>query len=446
MAEDILNFDATDDTGQNLHFSINFFFAGSANSGSVTAISGSVGSYTITGLDGSYQGPDNTISTTAPYVDYAGLSFDLSDGGLYNLYNLGALTIISDSGQYSYKNGQASNVSFQAVCFAQGSMIATESGQRAVEALSPGDLVRTHSGALRPVKWVGHRKVNALRAANLENVLPVRVAAHAFGDNRPARDLYLSPGHAVCVDMLGEALMPISSLLNGATIAQVDAATIVYWHVELDSHDILLAENLPTESYLDSGNRGFFVEAESVELDAKPDAVERALAEFCRPFHEKGPLVEAARLQLAARARALGWRLERRPDYHLLTDAGKVAAQVEGRVLSFPAPRDGGWLVAEASRPCDVQDSLDKRTLGVSIASLTVEYADAPPVTIPLDDPRLAIGFYDVEERGLRWTKRRAWLAPELFGEGAKTVRIALAGQTPPRWVAPLATAEAQAA
>jgi hypothetical protein len=31
-----------------------------------------------------------------------------------------------------------------------------------------------------------------------------------------------------------------------------------YVHVELDRHDILLAEGLPAESYLDTGNRAAF--------------------------------------------------------------------------------------------------------------------------------------------------------------------------------------------
>jgi hypothetical protein len=35
-------------------------------------------------------------------------------------------------------------------------------------------------------------------------------------------------------------------------------AAVDYYHVELDAHDIMLAEGLPAESYLNTGNRGAF--------------------------------------------------------------------------------------------------------------------------------------------------------------------------------------------
>ena len=61
--------------------------------------------------------------------------------------------------------------------------------------------------------------------------------------------------------MLGEVLIPASSLVDGTTIVQEHVERFTYWHVELDSHDILLAENLPAESYLEMSNRGFFTDA-----------------------------------------------------------------------------------------------------------------------------------------------------------------------------------------
>ena len=42
-----------------------------------------------------------------------------------------------------------------AACFTAGTMIATPSGEVAVEALQAGDLVLTESGASAPVRWVG---------------------------------------------------------------------------------------------------------------------------------------------------------------------------------------------------------------------------------------------------------------------------------------------------
>jgi hypothetical protein len=52
--------------------------------------------------------------------------------------------------------------------------------------------------------------------------------------------------------------MPVHYLVNGATVAQQAVDHAEYFHIELVEHDILLAEGLPAESYLDTGNRDAF--------------------------------------------------------------------------------------------------------------------------------------------------------------------------------------------
>ena len=195
-------------------------------------------------------------------------------------------------------------------CYVTGTRIATARGEVAVEALVVGDLVVTASGALRALRWLGHRDVDCRRHPRRDAVLPIRIAAHAFGANCPSRDLYVSPGHSILVDVMGEALVPAGALVNGTTVAQVEVASVTYWHVELDSHDVILAENLPAESYLDMGNRHFFAESGIVSLAAIPDATIVTHADFCRPFHADGPLVEAVRARLTTRAAQVRRRAE----------------------------------------------------------------------------------------------------------------------------------------
>ncbi|WP_286134257.1 Hint domain-containing protein [Methylobacterium sp. Leaf123] len=133
---------------------------------------------------------------------------------------------------------------------------------------------------------------------------PVRIRAGAFGHGLPARDLSLSPGHPVLVgadaDGQGGALVPVMCLINGTTVARTDAASVVYWHVELDAHDILLAEGLPAESFLDFGCRPFFEGASDFALH-NPDFVPPGLSGRCRPVAVEGPLVEAERARIDAR-------------------------------------------------------------------------------------------------------------------------------------------------
>ena len=143
-------------------------------------------------------------------------------------------------------------------CFASGTRILTERGPVAVEALRLGDRVMTPATPecpSRPVIWLGHRAVDCRSHPRPADVVPIRVRAGAFGPGMPARDLLLSPDHAV---FAREVLIPVRYLLNGTTITRERTAAVTYWHVELSEHAILLAEGLPVESYLDTGNRAAF--------------------------------------------------------------------------------------------------------------------------------------------------------------------------------------------
>jgi hypothetical protein len=160
---------------------------------------------------------------------------------------------------------QAVKAGFTA-CYAAGTRILTTSGEVAVEALRVGQRVRTAAGEAKPISWIGHRSIDG-------EVWPVRVQAHAFGPGRPHRDLWLSPDHAVLVDGDGEGaapavLIPIRYLVNGATVCQERRDQVTYFHVELAMHDVLLAEGLPAESYLDTGNRAAFANGDRTPVAA----------------------------------------------------------------------------------------------------------------------------------------------------------------------------------
>ena len=169
------------------------------------------------------------------------------------------------------------------VCFAAGTGIATPYGDVAVEALRVGDIVLTHGGATRPIRWIGERRLDLTHHSVPERAQPVRILADAFATGVPRHDLRLSPDHAVLLDGM---LIPVRLLINGASIVrEVDCRTVTYFHIELDAHDVLLAEGLPAESYLDTGNRGFFDDG-ITPLLLYPDVTGQARreAESCAPF------------------------------------------------------------------------------------------------------------------------------------------------------------------
>ena len=237
----------------------------------------------------------------------------------------------------------------------------------------------------------------------------MRILAGAFGPGRPARDLRVSPGHALYVDGV---LIQAERLVNGATIRrEQDCETVVYWHVELDRHDVLMAEGLPAESYLDTGNRTAFVGGgDFVQLH--PDFAPRHWAETCAPMVQDGPLLGAVKARLLRRAQeAFGWQVSEAPGLRVLADGVVVLGEACGSALRFPLP-DGCRQLRLASRrwvPAEMlSGSTDTRVLGVCVRRLVLDGQ-----MLALDDATLSDGWDKPEHDagGLqRWTTGSAVL------------------------------------
>jgi T5SS/PEP-CTERM-associated repeat protein len=220
----------------------------------------------------------------------------------------GTLAVFTSSGTYDFTNiglaGGAApsftntgNAVELVPCFAAGTRIATPHGLRPVESLAAGDAVCTMlDGRPRAIVWHGHRTIDCTRHPHPAQVWPVRIAAGAFGRLQPKRDLFLSPDHAVFVDGV---LIPVKYLLNDTTITQVPRDTVTYHHLELSRHDVVLAEGLPTESYLDTGDRGNFANGGRAVV-LHPDFASRVWdGAGCAELIVTGPLLAAVRARLA---------------------------------------------------------------------------------------------------------------------------------------------------
>ncbi|MBV9734487.1 MAG: Hint domain-containing protein [Acidisphaera sp.] len=175
-------------------------------------------------------------------------------------------------------------------CFCAGTRILTPDGEVPVEDLRVGDHVRTASGAAVPIVWIGRRRVDCRGRCDPTSVSPIRISAGAFAAGRPARDLLLSPDHAVYAEGV---LIPARHLVNDASIRREAAGIVQYLHLELPAHDVLLAEGLPVESYLDTGNR---MQLEPGISPARPARIS------CAPLRCDGQHVARVRRRLRARA------------------------------------------------------------------------------------------------------------------------------------------------
>ena len=251
----------------------------------------------------------------ADTIDLTGLRETVQD------YANGTLTLVGDRTMTLQLPGSFTKASFQTTpdsgagtniflaCFAGGTRIATDQCDVAVEDLLIGDRVRlARSGGLAPIVWIGHRTIDCTRHAKPQTVWPVRIMAGAFAPGVPSRDLWLSPAHAVFVD---DVLIPVKHLINGVTIMQVPVGAISYWHVELPAHDVLLAEGLPAESLLDTGDRSVFDNGDNAAVQLHPDFSLIWEGQGCAPLLVAGPEVLDINRRLMLRAARLGGSPER---------------------------------------------------------------------------------------------------------------------------------------
>jgi hypothetical protein len=185
-----------------------------------------------------------------------------------------------------------------ATCYCRGTRIATPHGDVVIEALRIGDPVLTAAGPARPIRWIGQRCYPARLARRTREVWPVLIRAGALAEGVPSRDLSVSPLHAMYLDGL---LVPAVQLVNGTSILQDQPlGKVDYIHLELDTHDVIVAEGAASESFVDDDSREIFHNADTYWA-IYPDAV-RKPALYCAPRVTEGFALAAIRQRIAIRA------------------------------------------------------------------------------------------------------------------------------------------------
>ncbi|MCT8159802.1 Hint domain-containing protein [Pseudoruegeria sp. SHC-113] len=171
------------------------------------------------------------------------------------LVQVGALT--PGGNEQNGFDTQVITISIEGVCFAAGTRLMTPDGEVAVERLKAGDMICTRDGGIHPIRWIEGRTLSGKELRARAELRPIRIAPGALGGGQPKRLLRVSPEHRVlvtspvCSLLFGasEVLVAAKDLLGWPGVAVEDTCTpVAYFHVLLDSHEILIAEGAGAES------------------------------------------------------------------------------------------------------------------------------------------------------------------------------------------------------
>lgn len=187
-------------------------------------------------------------------------TLDLTGLGTFTLSETTDADGDSTSGTATFATGQTvdfTEIENLIVCFAKGTLIKTESGTRAIEALCVGDRLMTTDNGLQDIRWIGARQLCADDLSRHPNLRPIRIRAGALGANIPATDLIVSPQHRIVVRSkvavrmfdAEEVFVPAKHLLGleGVSVA-ADMAEVTYYHLLCDDHEIIEANGALTET------------------------------------------------------------------------------------------------------------------------------------------------------------------------------------------------------
>ncbi len=130
---------------------------------------------------------------------------------------------------------------------------------------------------------------------------------------------------------------------------------VEYVHIELPTHDILLAEGLPAESYLDTGHRTTLMPGVAMARQAPSGAAEARVARSCAPVATDAARVEPIwrRIARAAAEPAQAVPTTADPDLRLLHRGGCFGRswwRARGMCSPCPAAARHGWYRAPPAR------------------------------------------------------------------------------------------------
>ena len=211
--------------------------------------------FTDTAVSGDIRGNGGTDSLNLP----AG-TVVTDDNGTFTV-TLGETYTLS-SGTFELPSGSIVNyTTFEngvgIPCFTRNTLIETTQGRCCIQELRVGDLIPTATHGIQKIRWIGSRRLEVSDLAGNAKLHPVRITAGALGKGLPKRDLLVSRQHRMQVSsviaerMFGttDVLIPAIRLIDLPGIfVDTGVASVEYFHLLFDAHEVIFAEGAPTES------------------------------------------------------------------------------------------------------------------------------------------------------------------------------------------------------
>lgn len=168
----------------------------------------------------------------------------------------GRVELLDQNGNV-FRRVEYSEIENLVICFTPGTLIATPTGEKAVETLREGDKVFTRDNGVQEIRWAGRRDLGPQDMTRTPAFQPVLVRAGSLGQGLPERDLMLSPNHRLLLSgeraslYYGESeVLAAAKHLTGMDgIDQVERGDVSYIHLLFDHHEVILSNGAWSESF-----------------------------------------------------------------------------------------------------------------------------------------------------------------------------------------------------
>lgn len=186
-----------------------------------------------------FEGPDRIVAK----MDLPPFKTRRKKGNLPGTLDVGALDVGAfDVGQ----NPAVPEDDTGVICFTTGTAIRTPKGDVLIEDLRVGDLVTTMDNGPQEIRWIGRKELTQADLLAQPNLRPVLIPKGVLGAER---DLRVSRQHGMLLsrDTLAQAIH-LCGVYPGIR-TDIEAQQVTYIHLMFDAHQIIFAENTPSESF-----------------------------------------------------------------------------------------------------------------------------------------------------------------------------------------------------